>query len=172
MDFHAFGWKITPINSMKTRVITCRSCAITRLKWAISSMTCWRFRDSVARTLATENIDMAALVQRLMHDVRREAGERRVEFIVGALPPCKGDPALLKQVWLNLLLNAVKYSREREVAVIEVGSCDVRDLPNEHGLRRAGRCIARGIAERRAMLGHGARRKNMSCTLCATTVSV
>jgi light-regulated signal transduction histidine kinase (bacteriophytochrome) len=83
------------------------------------------------QTLETENIDMAVLVQRLMHDVRREAGERRVEFIVGALPPCKGDPALLKQVWLNLLLNAVKYSGEREVAVIEVGSCDVRDLPND-----------------------------------------
>lgn len=83
------------------------------------------------QTLETEDVDMALLVQRLMHEVRREAGERRVEFIVGALPPCKGDPALLKQVWLNLLFNAVKYSRTREVAVIEVGSCDMRDMLSE-----------------------------------------
>jgi len=40
---------------------------------------------------------------------------------VAELPICHGDPALLKQVWTNLLSNAFKYSRGRTPAVVEVG---------------------------------------------------
>ena len=39
----------------------------------------------------------------------------------GQLPWCWGDPALLKQVWINLLSNAFKYASGREMAVIEIG---------------------------------------------------
>jgi len=41
---------------------------------------------------------------------------------IGDLPECTGDPALLKRVWVNLLSNALKYTRKREHAVIEIGS--------------------------------------------------
>jgi len=46
---------------------------------------------------------------------------RRVEFVRGDLPQVVGDPRLLKLVFANLLGNAVKYTRPREVARIEVG---------------------------------------------------
>ena len=39
----------------------------------------------------------------------------------GALPACAGDPALLRQVWMNLLSNAFKYTQKREAAVVEIG---------------------------------------------------
>ena len=37
------------------------------------------------------------------------------------MPVCQADPALLKQVWVNLNANALKYSRQQELARIEVG---------------------------------------------------
>jgi light-regulated signal transduction histidine kinase (bacteriophytochrome) len=45
-----------------------------------------------------------------------------VEFRVGELPPCQADPVLLKQVYANLISNAMKFSRKREPPVVEIGS--------------------------------------------------
>lgn len=45
---------------------------------------------------------------------------RRVEWTIGALPTVAADPAMLRQAWANLLGNAVKYTRGRDPARIEV----------------------------------------------------
>ncbi|TMD85859.1 MAG: hypothetical protein E6I78_07320 [Chloroflexi bacterium] len=47
---------------------------------------------------------------------------RPVDLVIGDLPDCDSDPALLEQVFINLIGNAVKYSRKREGARIEVGA--------------------------------------------------
>jgi PAS domain S-box-containing protein len=64
----------------------------------------------------------AALVRQCLDELRGLQEGRRVQIGVAELAPCLGDPALLKQVWTNLLSNALKYTGKREVAVIEVGS--------------------------------------------------
>jgi signal transduction histidine kinase len=62
------------------------------------------------------------IVSQCLEELHNERDGRRVEILVGELPACSGDAGLLKQVWVNLLSNALKYTGRREAAVIEVGS--------------------------------------------------
>jgi PAS domain S-box-containing protein len=64
----------------------------------------------------------AGLVARALEELRPERANRRVEVSVGELPDCEADPALLQQVFTNLISNALKYSRERDPAVIQIGA--------------------------------------------------
>jgi PAS domain S-box-containing protein len=61
----------------------------------------------------------------LVHDVQRELQsqlkDRRITWIIADLPEVTGDPILLRQAWSYLLTNAVKFTRPREEARIEVG---------------------------------------------------
>jgi light-regulated signal transduction histidine kinase (bacteriophytochrome) len=63
-----------------------------------------------------------------MADLRADLEGGAVEFVVGTLPSCDADPLLLRQVFVNLLSNALKFSREREKVRIEIGAlraCEV-----------------------------------------------
>jgi signal transduction histidine kinase len=61
------------------------------------------------------------LVRQVLEDLQAERAGRQVEVDLGDLAPCWAEPTLLKQVFVNLLSNALKYSRRRPVAHIEVG---------------------------------------------------
>jgi PAS domain S-box-containing protein len=66
-------------------------------------------------------VNVNQLVKEVLADLNLPAAGRPIEIRLGDLPPCQGDPSLLRQVWINLLSNAVKYSRDRQPAIIEVG---------------------------------------------------
>jgi|GEM_PF-1360234 len=51
--------------------------------------------------------------------------DRRQQVHVEALPPCNGDQALLKQVWINLLSNALKFTSKSAAPQIDVGSTEI-----------------------------------------------
>jgi light-regulated signal transduction histidine kinase (bacteriophytochrome) len=67
------------------------------------------------------------VVNEVIAELKQENPDRQIEFVVQALPACLADPVLLKQVFRNLLGNAVKFSRTRSDARIEVGSDADRD---------------------------------------------
>lgn len=71
--------------------------------------------------LNKQDMDMRELAQRAANELRGERDARNIEIAIDALPHAQGDPALLKQVWLNLLSNAFKFTRTRERARIEIG---------------------------------------------------
>ncbi len=72
-------------------------------------------------TLSKRTVHPAMLVQDALEELSSQRIGRQIDLRIGDLPACEGDPALLKQVWINLLSNAFKYTQKREAAVIEVG---------------------------------------------------
>jgi PAS domain S-box-containing protein len=77
-------------------------------------------------------------MQRLVAGVARdcEAGAR-AEIVVGDLPDARGDAALVRQVWANLIGNAVKYSRDSATPRVEI-SGERRDGLTEYTVRDNG----------------------------------
>jgi signal transduction histidine kinase/CheY-like chemotaxis protein len=69
-----------------------------------------------------EMTSLDELVKRAVNQVRQESGgDRVVEWRLASLPSVACDPDLMLQVFANLIDNAVKYSRPRTHAVIEIG---------------------------------------------------
>jgi light-regulated signal transduction histidine kinase (bacteriophytochrome) len=66
-------------------------------------------------------VNLTSLVEEVRHALEPETRDRAVTWKVAALPEVKGDRALLRQVFANLLSNALKYSRHKGETVIEVG---------------------------------------------------
>jgi light-regulated signal transduction histidine kinase (bacteriophytochrome) len=74
------------------------------------------------RSLEKGTVQPALLVKDILTDLRTNPSSANVEFRVGDLPPCQADPGLLKQVYANLIGNALKFSRKKEHPVVEIGS--------------------------------------------------
>lgn len=72
--------------------------------------------------LLESNVDLNGLVKEVIADLAGEQRDRTVKWEVGDLPEVNGDRAMLRVVFVNLLGNALKYTRPRDIARIEVGS--------------------------------------------------
>jgi light-regulated signal transduction histidine kinase (bacteriophytochrome) len=80
-------------------------------------------------SLRIVNTDLNELVAEKLLTLEAETRGRTVDWRVGRLSGTQCDPGLMGQVFYNLLSNALKFTRHREKAVIEVGETIVDGAP-------------------------------------------
>ena len=82
------------------------------------------FSHAGKAVLRHEPVPTGEMVEQVREELSMDAQGREIEWQIGELPSVVGDKALLKQAWLNLLGNAIKYTRDRRPAVINVSGTE------------------------------------------------
>ncbi|MBX3728575.1 MAG: PAS domain S-box protein [Candidatus Sumerlaeia bacterium] len=74
------------------------------------------------KALDPVEFDVRAMIEQVRAELERETADRAIEFRIGELPPMRADRVTMRQVLTNLIANAVKYTRGRQPAIIEIGA--------------------------------------------------
>jgi PAS domain S-box-containing protein len=77
------------------------------------------------QALQVERTGLSSLVEDVVTLLSPEIKGRQVQWKIGELPFVECDPVLIRQVFQNLIGNALKYSRPRSPAVIEIGQTEI-----------------------------------------------
>ena len=67
-------------------------------------------------------VELNQLVKSVIHDLRLDLQGKPISWTIASLPAVSGDPAMLRQVYMNLISNAVKFTANREEPQIEIGT--------------------------------------------------
>lgn len=78
------------------------------------------FSKQEREELLSSLVDMDHLVKEIVDELRSLEPLRRIDITMDFLQATWGDLGLLRQVWVNLLSNALKYSRKKELTTIEI----------------------------------------------------
>ncbi|HEY8905672.1 MAG TPA: ATP-binding protein [Rhodoferax sp.] len=73
------------------------------------------------KEMAAECVDLATLLQDVIHEFDSEVRDRDIDWRIGGLPVVTGDQVMLRLVLVNLISNAMKFTQKREKAEIEIG---------------------------------------------------
>ena len=72
--------------------------------------------------ISKRKISPGPIISHVLEELHGEQTGRRVRVCLSEIPECEADPTLLQQVFANLISNALKYSRRRDPAVIDIGA--------------------------------------------------
>ncbi len=77
------------------------------------------------KNLLKSDVPTDMMVRSICDEFKKEEKNRNIEFRIKPLPNIKADRMTIEQVWVNLISNAVKYSKLKDPAIIEIG-CEER----------------------------------------------
>jgi light-regulated signal transduction histidine kinase (bacteriophytochrome) len=77
--------------------------------------------------MSPQPVDLEPLVREIIAEFEPDAAGRTIDWCIGNLPTVSGDATMLRMVLANLITNAIKFTRPREKARIEIGSLPGRD---------------------------------------------
>ncbi len=66
-------------------------------------------------------VDAGSLVEDVIASLQAEIDERKIKVTISELPECEADPTLLRQVFVNLISNSIKFSSKQQDPAIEIG---------------------------------------------------
>jgi len=84
-----------------------------------------------------DEINMEKEARLIAANLKAVAPERNIEVIIEDLPPVHGDPTLIRQVFSNLMSNAVKFTGAKDLAIITVGG-HIKDIENVYYVKDNG----------------------------------
>jgi signal transduction histidine kinase len=86
------------------------------------------FSQMGATEITHNSVDMEQLAKICISELLQNEPTDKYAFEVKAIPPCYGDPNLIKQVWMNLVSNAIKYSSKIDSPAIEIGCTEESNM--------------------------------------------
>lgn len=80
------------------------------------------------KELSRSNIPMGEMIENVIDEFRRSGACENTAINIHRIPPALGDNTTVRQVWVNLISNALKYSRGKEKPTLEIGSFEENDV--------------------------------------------
>lgn len=110
------------LNEKSQRYLTMILEAATRMGNLIDDLLAF---SRISRAEAHKSVlDLGQVVQEVVAEVRQDAKQRNIKWKIDPLPACYGDRSMLRLAFVNLISNAVKFTRTRPQAEIEIGCTD------------------------------------------------
>jgi PAS domain S-box-containing protein len=72
--------------------------------------------------LTSSGIDMEQMAHAVVEELQSEIAGSKLQVEIDPIPPTRGDSAMMRQVFVNLISNAIKFSRTREIPRIQIGA--------------------------------------------------
>ncbi len=80
------------------------------------------------KELSRSNIPMYEMIENVIDEFRRSGACENTAITIHQIPPALGDHTTIRQVWVNLVSNALKYSRGKEKPTLEIGSFEENNV--------------------------------------------
>lgn len=79
------------------------------------------------RSIEKEIVDMNEVIAEAIKEFTHVCNKRNIKWEIGKLPVISGDTALILMVFENLISNAIKFTKDKEEAIIEIQSLEIPD---------------------------------------------